>query len=213
MGLSCHAVPRKLCRIKKSFAIASCLILLTCYCVHLIHVSGDGVFPVIEEAPNVALRESFLRRLAWQSLDNSQNETQPDKCRNTIQGKDFICDERGYLCDRRELSPTGCCPESSLNTDRFSCANCDRNNCCQIYEVCVSCCLQPDNKDKLSSFVRNAVLILERFFVSMSDQFELCLSKCRTSSLSVQHENTYRDPLNKFCFGEDPPRLTLQNRK
>ena len=132
------------------------------FSVHLIHVSGDGVFPVIEEAPNVALRESFLRRLAWQSLDNTQNETQPDKCRNTIQvnaktklhifyifsqkGKDFICDERGYLCDRRELSPTGCCPESSLNTDRFSCANCDRNNCCQIYEVCVSCCLQPDNK-------------------------------------------------------------------
>ena len=30
-------------------------------------------------------------------------------------------------------------------------------------------------------------------FVSVSDHFELCLAKCRTSSTSVQHENTYRD--------------------
>ena len=38
-------------------------------------------------------------------------------------------------------------------------------------------------------------------FVSVSDQFELCLAKCRTSSASVQHENTYRDRERKFCYG------------
>lgn len=36
---------------------------------------------------------------------------------------------------------------------------------------------------------------------TVSDQFELCLAKCRTNSHSVQHENKYRNP-NKHCYGE-----------
>lgn len=38
-------------------------------------------------------------------------------------------------------------------------------------------------------------------FASVRDQFELCLSKCRTDSHSVQHENKYRDPKSKHCYG------------
>lgn len=202
-------LPRKLCRIRKSFAIASGLILLTIYCLHVIRNSNGTVFSG-EDSPDIALRESFLRRLTWSTSDQSQNETKLETCRNTVQGQEYICDERGYLCSRSDVSSSGCCP---FSTKKYDCSNCDLNDCCKVYEVCVSCCMQPDNKAVLSEFVRNAVLILERFFVSMSDQFELCLSKCRTSSISVQHENTYRDPNNKFCFGEHPPRLTVQNRK
>ena len=58
---------------------------------------------------------------------------------------------------------------------------------------------------------------------SVSDHFELCLAKCRTSSSSVQHENTYRygdigsaknrlfrikrfrNKIKKFCYGKNPP--------
>lgn len=36
---------------------------------------------------------------------------------------------------------------------------------------------------------------------SVNDQFELCLAKCRTDSHSVQHENKYKNPDLKYCFG------------
>lgn len=39
-------------------------------------------------------------------------------------------------------------------------------------------------------------------FASVKDHFELCLAKCRTDSHSVQHENKYRDPTAKHCYGE-----------
>lgn len=32
------------------------------------------------------------------------------------------------------------------------------------------------------------------------DRFQICLAVCRTSSASVQHENTYKDPLAKHCY-------------
>lgn len=36
------------------------------------------------------------------------------------------------------------------------------------------------------------------------DRFQICLAVCRTSSLSVQHENTYKDPLAKHCYVPQP---------
>jgi len=42
-------------------------------------------------------------------------------------------------------------------------------------------------------------------FASITDHFEFCLTKCRTSSQSVQHENSYRDPRAKHCYGEALP--------
>lgn len=42
-------------------------------------------------------------------------------------------------------------------------------------------------------------------FRSLTDDYELCLTKCRTSSHSVQHENSYKDPTHKHCFGDEPP--------
>lgn len=42
-------------------------------------------------------------------------------------------------------------------------------------------------------------------FTSVSDHFELCLAKCRTNSQSVKHENSYRDPDIKYCYGENAP--------
>lgn len=39
-------------------------------------------------------------------------------------------------------------------------------------------------------------------FASVRDNFELCLAKCRTDSNSVKHENKYRDPKAKHCFGQ-----------
>lgn len=38
-------------------------------------------------------------------------------------------------------------------------------------------------------------------FATVGDHFELCLAKCRTDSHSVQHENQYRRPGAKHCYG------------
>lgn len=39
-------------------------------------------------------------------------------------------------------------------------------------------------------------------YATVVDQFELCLTKCRTNSQSVQNENKYRNPEQKHCYGE-----------
>lgn len=43
-------------------------------------------------------------------------------------------------------------------------------------------------------------------FRSLTDDYELCTTKCRTSSHSVLHENSYIDPTHKHCFGDDSSR-------
>lgn len=46
-------------------------------------------------------------------------------------------------------------------------------------------------------------------YLSLNDQFELCLSKCRTNSHSVKNENRYRDQQYKFCFGVTKPHASI----
>lgn len=38
----------------------------------------------------------------------------------------------------------------------------------------------------------------------LRNRFQICLATCRTSSSSVQHENTYKDPLAKYCYVPQP---------
>ncbi|XP_062360169.1 SREBP regulating gene protein isoform X2 [Cinclus cinclus] len=59
----------------------------------------------------------------------------------------------------------------------------------------------------LERFLNRAAIAFQNLFMAVEDHFELCLAKCRTSSQSVQHENTYRDPIAKYCYGEYPPEL------
>ncbi|EMP24401.1 UPF0454 protein C12orf49 like protein [Chelonia mydas] len=59
----------------------------------------------------------------------------------------------------------------------------------------------------LERFLNRAAIAFQNLFTAVEDHFELCLAKCRTSSQSVQHENTYRDPIAKYCYGEYPPEL------
>ncbi|XP_070760659.1 SREBP regulating gene protein isoform X2 [Enoplosus armatus] len=59
----------------------------------------------------------------------------------------------------------------------------------------------------LERFLNRAAEGFQNLFTAVEDHFELCLAKCRTSSQSVQHENTYRNPQAKYCYGESPPEL------
>lgn len=60
-------------------------------------------------------------------------------------------------------------------------------------------------KDVLESILKKATEQNNVLFASVSDHFELCLAKCRTNSQSVQHENSYKDPKSKHCYGETAP--------
>eukprot|EP00058_Branchiostoma_floridae_P000610 XP_002586098.1 hypothetical protein BRAFLDRAFT_252331 [Branchiostoma floridae] len=126
---------------------------------------------------------------------------------NRIHGYDFVSTTAGFVCDREDILVGGCCDVTSLTTRRFTCASCQDNGCCQVYEHCVSCCLQPEKQPLLRSLLDHVPDAFKTLFASVTDHFELCLAKCRTSSQSVQHENSYRDPKAKFCYGADPPHL------
>ncbi|KAG8456158.1 hypothetical protein GDO86_002090 [Hymenochirus boettgeri] len=130
--------------------------------------------------------------IQWKVQFNLGNSSHTStQCRNSVQGKLFITDDMGYVCERKELLANGCCNVNVPSTRLFSCESCLPNGCCSRYEFCVSCCLQPN----------------KNLFLAVEDHFELCLAKCRTSSQSVQHENTYRNPIAKHCYGENPPEL------
>ncbi|XP_001602536.2 UPF0454 protein C12orf49 homolog [Nasonia vitripennis] len=151
-----------------------------------------------------------------------ENETSSKPCRNSVQGKLLIVDEKGYVCSRHEVLSNGCCSleasdqrtisssvPSSKKT-RYSCKTCSPQGCCTIYEYCVSCCLDPNKVKKRKSFtidqIRKENLKLRRgedilkLRLRSLDRFQLCLAACRTSSASVQHENTYKNPLYKHCY-------------
>lgn len=127
-------------------------------------------------------------------------------CRNSVQGKEVVADDRGFVCPRTELMSNGCCNSNSSETGKYVCTSCDQIvSCCGSYEDCISCCLRPEQRTSLQQILNKAAESNDVLFVSVSDHFELCLAKCRTSSSSVQHENTYRNKVNKYCYGKNPP--------
>lgn len=65
-------------------------------------------------------------------------------------------------------------------------------------------------KEVLQDVLGKAAGTLNLLLTSVTDHFELCLTKCRTSSQSVQHENSYRNPRAKHCYGEAPPPLETE---
>ncbi|XP_053329268.1 SREBP regulating gene protein [Spea bombifrons] len=146
--------------------------------------------------------------IRWKVHFNLGNSSRiNDQCRNSVQGKMLITDDLGYVCERKELLANGCCNINIASTRRYSCDSCLANGCCSVYEFCVSCCLQPNKQLLLERFLNRAAKAFQNLFLAVEDHFELCLAKCRTSSQSVQHENTYRNPVAKYCYGESPPEL------
>lgn len=146
-------------------------------------------------------QNATVRNFNWHSFFNTNNGTMLKTCRNSVQGKTLIADERGNVCDRIDLQPGGCCNVKGESTRQFTCAQCDlKSGCCLVYEHCISCCLLPDKQPLLKTILRKALESYNPIYSSVTDHFELCLTKCRTSSMSVQHENSYKDPKYKHCY-------------
>ncbi|KAF5284368.1 hypothetical protein FQR65_LT13585 [Abscondita terminalis] len=154
------------------------------------------------DVPAVKRTKPFI----WRTLQVHNSSNDDDLiCRNSVQGRILIVDDRGFVCARGNLLPNGCCNEAAANTLQYSCDTCKPNNCCAIYENCISCCLHPNKKEMLENVLGKAAEQNSVLFASVSDHFELCLATCRTNSQSVQHENSYKDPKAKHCFGETAP--------
>ncbi|XP_055844765.1 SREBP regulating gene protein [Episyrphus balteatus] len=169
------------------------------YC--LVNLMGNGG-PLSMEADEFEIRRE--KPMIWRTLQEESNRTNDltATCRNSVQGKVLIVDDRGYVCQRSDLLWTGCCNVETDATKYYSCETCNDAHCCAIYEYCVSCCAHPLKRDILEKVLLKASGRQSAVFASVQDQFELCLVKCRTNSHSVQHENKYRDPKTKHCYGE-----------
>ncbi|CAH0563341.1 unnamed protein product [Brassicogethes aeneus] len=190
--------------IRRRIILALILLVSLSYCVVSYlqkndFLDGDEVEPIRRTQPFI-----------WRTLQqhNSTNEAEV-YCRNSIQGKVLIVDDRGFVCPRQEVLLNGCCNDVSNTVNQYSCETCKSNNCCAIYEYCISCCLHPDKRDVLESVLGKAEQT-NVLFASVADHFELCLAKCRTNSQSVQHENSYKDPRAKHCYGELSPGSSVE---
>lgn len=119
-----------------------------------------------------------------------------------------LLDEIGYICTRDSILSNGCCPE--VDSLRYSCSNCN-STCCEEYEICVACCLNPENETVqalfdnyyLSNNVMNDTLSIEGNDLSPKKRimlFELCTALCRTSSHSIHPDHSFKNPQLKFCY-------------
>ncbi|CAH1425057.1 unnamed protein product [Lactuca virosa] len=129
--------------------------------------------------------------------DTSFLETQI--CRTTVQGRYLITDHTGYVCDALSLDPKShCC---RLKRDQYSCQGCNLvSQCCNSYEYCVSCCLNPQRTQiDQATRVKIAKPVTSGTYSTL---FDYCAGRCRHNSESVVHENAY---LSEFhhCFA--PP--------
>ncbi|XP_077227746.1 glycosyltransferase family protein isoform X2 [Tasmannia lanceolata] len=117
-------------------------------------------------------------------------------CRNTVQGRYLISDDNGNVCDALSLdSWSRCCPEKGK---RFSCQGCNLvSQCCNSYEFCVSCCLNPARTQKeLALKVKIAKPVTAGTYATI---FDFCAGRCRHNSASVVHENAYASDFH-HCF-------------
>jgi len=78
---------------------------------------------------------------------NDETHLASKTCRNSVQGRRLLADDRGYVCNReRVVSSTGCCDISGGEQvqEKYWCGGCHEGmGCCDVYEHCVSCCLDP----------------------------------------------------------------------
>lgn len=98
----------------------------------------------------------------------------------------------------------GCCDKTAHSTERYSCSGCDHSSsCCSAYEHCVSCCMSPSAKSRATLGAYGAAT---KGLEDKTDRFNICLSVCRTSSKSLEHENAYSHTRHHCFSGKDVPK-------
>ncbi|KAL2328855.1 hypothetical protein Fmac_022282 [Flemingia macrophylla] len=117
-------------------------------------------------------------------------------CKTTVQGRYLLSDDNGYVCNAASVnSRSRCCPQTG---EKFYCHGCSLlSQCCNSYEYCVSCCLNPalTSKERVLK-MKVAKPATARTYTSV---FDYCAGRCRHSSESVVHENAYVSDFH-HCF-------------
>ncbi|GMR40849.1 hypothetical protein PMAYCL1PPCAC_11044 [Pristionchus mayeri] len=190
-------------------------------------ITSDAEAAMLDRYRSVARRQiQWMREEGELMSDGGMMEgggaNGTERCRNTVQGASRVADDRGFVCDRADVEASGCCGAGpATKRARFTCDACRvadtgygsalgggaaapaasaAAECCDDFETCVSCCMRPDQKEALLRVLDTTRGHRLRAILSARDQFELCSALCRTSSLSVRHENKYRDEHAKHCF-------------
>ena len=123
-------------------------------------------------------------------------------CNNTLQGSKWITDSRGVVCLRKDVLATGCCGTEDQNA-RYVCKGCMDNSgseCCELYEVCVSCCMTPSRLDALNRHIEGIVGPGKATVVDEGNSFFVCSALCRTSSKSIVRQRFYKSVTHKYCY-------------
>lgn len=126
--------------------------------------------------------------------DRNRSNDLSTTCRNSVQGKALIVDDRGYVCTRFELLWTGCCNVEVDSTKLFHCDTCQNSDCCAIYEYCVSCCMHPDKVCKIDK----AKILL----VKSTNKYNAFTETVTGKGFSKSHRTTNRC----LCHGKRPVR-------
>jgi hypothetical protein len=164
---------------------------------------GEGSVALREHLPDIAFVGSATLRTPLVSQ-------MVEQCLFTRESAELIADSEGAVCTRELLNTSQCCDMSAtpyamlvhqmklIVPSKHTCEGClAQSMCCSLFEVCVSCCLSPSHLP-LISVMRNETTHFA--YRSLRTSFEFCTYRCRTSSASVQHENTYRG-VHKYCYG------------
>ncbi|EEF28938.1 conserved hypothetical protein [Ricinus communis] len=117
-------------------------------------------------------------------------------CRTTVQGRFLLSDDNGHVCDALSLDPQSrCCP---VRGEKFSCHGCNLlSHCCNSYEFCVSCCLNPARTQEEE--VMKLKIAKPATAGTYTSTFDFCAGRCRHNSESVVHENAYLSDFH-HCF-------------
>ncbi|CAB0001315.1 unnamed protein product [Nesidiocoris tenuis] len=147
-------------------------------CYTIVSLMKDASFSSGDEIDSIKFRN--FDSLIWHSDDDDATNASSKitTCRNSVQGMTHIVDDRVDLKDGLIFYKTN-----------FFLGYVE-------YLKCHSC------KELLQSMLRRVPDTFHVVFASITDHYELCMAKCRTSSLSVQHENSYRDPSAKHCYND-----------
>ncbi|DBA00318.1 TPA: hypothetical protein N0F65_001513 [Lagenidium giganteum] len=175
----------------------------------------EDIHPYIMVERSPSYEEPPLNNLRSDG-DGLREDDTDTSCQNTIQGVQFLTDSEGYICTRsqQDRHRRGCCNSSSTippRPKRFSCERCDTNppHCCDNFEHCVSCCMHPLNMSIRRDFLTHADPSHPVYSnPSAMTVFEFCKFRCRTSSASVQHQNSYRSH-RTYCYGIHKPLRVL----
>jgi hypothetical protein len=170
----------------------------------------------LEKDFDVTLTRIKERHNRWKIV--SVQTPRSNTCRNSRQGKNWIVDDRGRVCHRREVTSTGCCLQNDVPHPCHECRPFLTNQ--QSLEIIGTGPLSVEvfalTTQEVSSSQHSTALFTcctefeicvsccyrsNQLYNDLSDIFDFCMTTCRTNSCSIVHQKVYLLPKSKHCFG------------